>query len=102
MSATSDIPVGLQLMYGTTPLPRLLEVPHWWPLCKFLDGVDQPLAHVEFAHGGPKSVMPYSIEGFLKINEDMIYVLLMLAIFLAQNLRLNICSVVFLFGRKLA
>ena len=31
-------------------------------LClKLLDGVDQLLAHVEFFHGGPKSIMPYSI-----------------------------------------
>ena len=47
--------------------------------------MDQLLAHVEFVHGGPQSVMPYSIKGLLKINEDMENVLLMLAVFLTQN-----------------
>ena len=40
--------------------------------------------------------MPYSVEGFFEINEDMVRIFLILEVLFTQNSKVKICSVVFL------
>lgn len=49
------------------------------------DCFDKFLAHVEFLHCSPECLVPYSVEGFLKIYKDMVQVLLVLFVFFTQN-----------------
>ena len=40
--------------------------------------------------------MPYPVKGLLEVYEDMVEILLMLQVFLAEDPEINICSVVLL------
>ena len=46
---------------------------------------DEVSADVALLHGCPQSCMPNPVEGLLEVYEDIIQVLLVLEIFLAEN-----------------
>ena len=46
--------------------------------------------------------MPYSVKGLLEVYEDMVEILLMLQVFLTEDLEMNICSQVLLSALKSA
>ena len=60
------------------------------------DDSDKVGADVVLLHGYLQSCMPNPAEGLLRVYEDMVDVLLVLEIFLTEDSRLKICSVVLL------
>ena len=74
-----DIPVGLQLLFGTSLLAAVEEDGTSGLVTEVFDDLDKVCADVVFLHGCPQSCMPNPIEGLL---EDMVEVLLVLEIFL--------------------
>ena len=50
------------------------------------DDVDKVGAYVVLLHGCPQSCMPNPVEGLLEVHDGMVEVLLMLEIFLAEDL----------------
>ena len=51
-----------------------------------LDDSDKDGADVVLLHGSPQSCMPNPVEGLLEVYEDMVEVLLVLEIFLTEDL----------------
>ena len=49
------------------------------------DDLDKVCADVLLLHGCPQSCMPNPVEGLLEVYEDMVEVLLVLEIFLTEN-----------------
>ena len=56
--------------------------------------LDKVCADVVLLHGCPQSCMPNPVEGLLEVYEDMVEVLLVLEIFLTEDSKIKICSVV--------
>ena len=54
-------------------------------LVALFDDLDKVGANVVLLHGCPKSCRPNLVEGLLEIYEDMVEVLLMLEIYLTEN-----------------
>ena len=71
-----DIPVGLQLLFGTSLLCLVIEV---------FDDLDKVGADVVLPHGCPQSYMPNPVKGLLEVYEDMVEFLLVLEIFLTED-----------------
>ena len=80
-----DIPVGLQLLFGTSLYAAVEEDGTCGLVIKVFDDLDKVYADVVLLHGCPQSCMPNPVEGLLEIYEDMVEVLLMLEIFLTEN-----------------
>ena len=76
-----DIPVGLQLLFGTSLLCCLEEDSTSGLVIEVFDDLDKVCA-VVLLHGCPQSYMPNPVEGLLEVYEDMVEVLLVLEIFL--------------------
>ena len=74
-----DIPVGLQLLFGTSFLYAAVEEDG----SSVLDDSDKGGADVVLLHGCPQTCMSNPVEGLLKVYEDM--VLLVLEIFLTED-----------------
>ena len=53
---------------------------------EIFDDSDKVGADVVFLHGCPQSCMPNPVEGLLEVYEDMVEVLLVLEIFLTEDL----------------
>ena len=80
-----DIPVGLQLLFGTSLLCSVEEDGTSGLDIEVFDDLHKICVDVVLLHGCPQSCMPNSIEGLLKVYEYMVEVLLVLEIFLTQN-----------------
>ena len=52
---------------------------------KVFDDLDDVGTNVVLLHGCPQSCMPNPVEGLLEVYEDMVEVLLVLEIFLAED-----------------
>ena len=63
---------------------------------EIFDDSDEVGADVVLLHGRPQSCRPSPVYGLLEVYEDMVEVLLVLKIFLTEDRRLKICSVVLL------
>ena len=77
-----DIPVGLQLLFGTSLLCCLEEDGTSGLVIEVFDDLDKVCADVVLLHGCPQSCKPNPVEGPLEVYEDMVEVLLVLEIFL--------------------
>ena len=77
-----DIPVGLQLLFGTSLLCCCEEDGTSGLVIEVFDDLDKVGADVVLLHGCPQGCMPNPVEGLLEVYEDMVEVLLMLEIFL--------------------
>ena len=82
---TVDIPVGLQLLFGTFSYAAVEEDCTSGLVIEVFDDSDKVGADVVLLHGCPQRCMPNPVEGFLKVYEDMIAVLLVLEIFLTED-----------------
>ena len=77
-----DIPVGLQLLFGTSLLcccctsGLVIEV---------FDDLDKVCTDVVLLHGCPQSCRANPVEGLLEFYEDMVEALLVLKIFLTED-----------------
>ena len=80
-----DIPVGLQLLFGTSLLCCVEEDGTSGLVMEVFDVLDKGRADVVLLHGCPQSCMPIPVEGLLEVYEDMVEVLLMLEIFITEN-----------------
>ena len=80
-----DIPVGLQLLFGTSLLWCLEEDGTSGLVIEVFDDLDKVGADVVLLRGCPQSCMPDPVEGLLEVYEDMVEVLLVLEIFLTEN-----------------
>ena len=78
------IPVGLQLLYGTSVL-YCCRRRHYGLVIEVFDDSDKVGADVVLLHGCPQSCMPNPVEGLLEVFEDMVEVLLVLEIFLTED-----------------
>ena len=81
-----DIPVGLQLLFGTSLLAAVEEDGTSGLVTEVFDDLDMVCADVVLLHGCPQSCMPNPVEGLLEVYEDMVEVLLVLEIFLTEDL----------------
>ena len=63
-----DIPVGLQLLFGTMLLLKRITS---GLVKEFFDDSDKVGADVVLLHGCPQSCMPNPVEGLLEVYEDM-------------------------------
>ena len=80
-----DIPVRLQLLLRTNLTYAAVEEDCTIGLViEVFDDSDKVGADVRL-HGCPQSCMPNPVEGLLEVYEEMVEVLLVLEIFLAQN-----------------
>ena len=77
-----DIPVGLQLLFGTSLLAAVEEDGTSGLVTEVFDNLDMVCADVVLLHGCPQSCMLNPVEGLLEVYEDMVEVLLVLEIFL--------------------
>ena len=78
-----DIPVGLQLLFGTSLSYAAVEEDGTSGLViEVFDDSDEVGANVVLLHGCPQSCMPSPVECLLEVYEDMVEVLLVLEIFL--------------------
>ena len=77
-----DIPVGLQLLFGTSFLCCGEEGGTSGLVIEVLDDLDKVCTDVVLLHGCPQSCMSNPVEGLLEVYEDMVEVLLVLEIFL--------------------
>ena len=81
-----DIPVGLQLLFGTSFLYAAVEEDGTSGLVReVFDDSDKVGADVVLLHGCLQSCMPNSDEGLLEVYEDMVQVLLVLDIFVTDD-----------------
>ena len=80
-----DIPVGLQLLFGTSFLCCGEEDGTSGLVIEVFDDLDKVCADVVLLHGCSQSCMPNPVEGLLEVYEDMVEVLLVLEIFLTLN-----------------
>ena len=80
-----DIPVGLQLLFGTSLLAAVEEDGTSGLVTEVFDDLDMVCADVVLLHGCPQSCMLNPVEGLLEVYEDMVVVLLVLEIFLIWN-----------------
>ena len=76
-----DIPVGLQLLFGTSLLCSVEEDSTSGLVIEVFDDLDKVCADVVLLHGCPQSCMQNPVEGLLEVYEDMVEVLLVLGIF---------------------
>ena len=81
-----DIPVELQLLFGTSLISAVEEDCTAGLVIEVFDDLDKVGADVVLLHGCPQSCMPNPVEGPLKVYEDMVEVLLVLEIFLTEGL----------------
>ena len=79
-----DIPVGLQLFFGTIILCYFEEDGTSGLVIEDFDDSDMVGADV-LLHGCLQSCMQKPVEGLLEVYEDMVVVLLVLEIFLTEN-----------------
>ena len=77
-----DIPVGLQLLFGTSLLYAVEEDGTSGLFIELFGGVDKVGGHVVLIHSCPQSCIPNPVEGLLEVYEDKVEVLLVLEIFL--------------------
>ena len=82
---TVDIPVGLQLLFGTFSYAAVEEDGTSGLIIEVSDDSDKVGADVVLLHGCPQSCMQNLVEGLLEIYEDMVQVLLVLEIFLTED-----------------
>ena len=80
-----DIPVGLQLLFGTSLLCCYWTRRPSGLVIEVFDDLDTLCADVILLHGCPQSCMPNPVEGLLEVYEDMVEDLLVLEIFLTEN-----------------
>ena len=80
-----DIPVGLQLLFGTSLLCCCNEDSASGLVIEVFDDLDKVGADVVLLHGCPQSFMPNSVEGLLEVYEDMEEIFLVQKIFLTEN-----------------
>ena len=79
-----DIPVGLCCSEPVSYTAVKEDVTSGLVIEVFAD-LDKVCADVVLLHGCPQSFMPNPVEGLLEVYEDIIEVLLVLEIFLAEN-----------------
>ena len=79
-----DIPVGFQLLYGTSLYAAVEEDCTSGLVIEIFDDLDKVGANVALLHGCPQNCMPNPIEG-LGVNENMAEILLVLEIFLTKD-----------------
>ena len=80
-----DVPVGLQLFFGTS-LPCCLEEDCTSGLfIEVFDDLDKVGADVVLLHDCPQGCMPNPVEGFLEVYEDTVEVLLVLKKFITED-----------------
>ena len=82
-----DIPVGLQLLFGTGPVSYTAVEKDCTSglVLEVFDHSDKVGADIVLLHGCPQSCMPNPVEGLLEDYEDMVDVLLVLEIFLTED-----------------
>ena len=80
-----DIPVGRQLLLGTSLYAAVEEDGTSSLVIEVFDDSDTVCADVVLLHGCLQSCMLNPVEGLLEVYEDMVEVLLMLEIFLTEN-----------------
>ena len=80
-----DIPVGLQLLFGTSLLCCYWTRRPSGLVIEVFDDSDKVGTDDVLLHGCLQSCMPNPVEGLLEVNEDMVEVFLVLEIFLTEN-----------------
>ena len=80
-----DIPVGRQLLLGTSLYAAVEEDGTSSLVIEVFDDSDTVCADVVLLHGCPQSCMPNPVEGLLEVFEDVVEVLLVLKIFLTED-----------------
>ena len=80
-----DIPVGLQLLFGTSLLAAVEEDSTDGLVTEAFDDLDEVCADVVLLPGCPQSCMPSPVECRLEVYEDMVEVLRVLEISLTVN-----------------
>ena len=78
-----DIPVGFQLLFGTSLLRAVEDDGTSGLVIEAIDDLDKVCADVVLLHGCPQSCMPNP--AFLEVYEDIVEVLLVLEIFLTDK-----------------
>ena len=81
-----DIPVGLQLLFEPVSYSTVEEDCTSGLVIEVFDDFDKVDADVVLRHGCPHSCMPKSVEGHLEVYEDLVEILLVLEIFLTEDL----------------
>ena len=79
-----DIPVGLQLLFETSPLCCRAEDGTNGLVIEVFDDLEKVCTDV-LLHGCPQSCMPNPVESLLEVYEDMVEVLLVLVMFFTKN-----------------
>ena len=81
-----DIPVGLQLLFGTNVSYAAVQEDCTSGLViEVFDDSDKVGAYVVLLHGCPQSCMPNPVEGLLEVYENMVEVSLVLEIFFTED-----------------
>ena len=80
-----DIPVELQLLFGTSLISAVEEDCTAGLVIEVFDDSDKIGAYVVLRHGCPQSCVPNPVEGLLEVYSDMVEVLLVLKIFLTED-----------------
>ena len=81
MWVTVDIPVGLQLLFGTSVEKDCTS----GLVVEVFDDSDKVGADVVLLHGCPQSCMQNLLDALFEVYEEMVEVLLVLEIFLTED-----------------
>ena len=82
---TVDIPFGLRCRSEQVFYAAVEEESTGGLVIMGFDDSDMVSADVVLLHGCPQSCMPNPVEGLLEVYEDMVEVLLVLEMFLTEN-----------------
>ena len=80
-----DIPVRLQLLFGTASYAVVEEVCTGGRITEVFDDSDKVGNGVILLHSCPQSCIPNPVESLLEVYEDMVEVLLVLEKFLTED-----------------
>ena len=89
-----DIPVRLQLLFGTSLLAVVEEDCTGGLVIEVFDDLDKVGAVVVLLHGCPQSCMPNPVKGLFEVYEleDMVDVMLVLEIFFTEDSLVKHCK----------
>ena len=80
-----DIPVGLQLLFGSSLYAADEENCTVGLIIQVIDDSDKDGADVVILHGCSQSCLPNPVKSLLEFYEDIVEVLLVLEIYLAED-----------------
>ena len=80
-----DIPVGFQLLFGTSLLRAVEDDGTSGLVTEVFDDSNKAGNDVVLLHSCHGSCMPNPVEGLLEVYEDMVEVLLVLELFLTED-----------------